>query len=269
MSERRSEPPSPRELIDIMLNTPGEKTDSYNRFHTYSLGNRAWLLAQGCPSEPIGNYRFWQSIGRQVKRGSSAYYILRPITIRTGEQDEDGEEITIKRFKPVKSVFPVSMTEGEPLPEFQPREWSATRALGALAIKQVPFQLMDGNPAGYSYGRNVAINPVAPYPHKTLVHEMAHIEHGHTDESSVAEYLTHRGHMEFEAEGTAYLVMNDIDPDEKHHDKAVMRGYVASWLNGAQPADRSIMKVISTADRILTAGRDVAGAELSTAKKSA
>jgi len=71
--------------------------------------------------------------------------------------------------------FVLSQTVGD---EFMPTnlpEWNAQQALAALNIEQIGFTHTDGNCQGYARQRQIAINPVAQLPHKTLFHEAAHL----------------------------------------------------------------------------------------------
>ena len=256
------------DLLDNMLNVEGSLGDTYRRFYQYSTSNCAFLLMQGCPVEPIATFKGWQSVGRTVAKGARAFYIQRPILVKTGEIDQEtGEEKKIQRFKPVKSIFPIGMTEGEALPDMELPEWSKERALGALGIREVAFQEFDGNMAGYSVAREVAINPAGPHPEKTLTHELGHIILGHTTTDAHEDYLKHRGIREFEAEATAHIVTTElgiITPEMA----SVSRGYLQSWLSGEKPDDSSIRAVFKAADAILVAGRepvDEAGADGSAA----
>lgn len=245
--------PSMTELMNEALNAPGRLSDTYERFWTYSYGNQLWLRMQGA-HEPIASYKGWQALGRQVIKGASAYYVLRPITVKSKtEVDDDGKPLTYTKFKPVKGAFPYSMTEGEELPEVEPREWSKERALGALGIRQVAFDEIDGNKQGYSYDRNVAINPMARYALKTLWHEMGHIEAGHTEPGTVEQYETHRGLFEFEAEATAYIGMHEIGEDQSMNAEE-SRAYIRNWLGGDTPPDSSIRKVFRLVDLIRRSG---------------
>lgn len=240
-------------LLDNMLNVEGSLDDTYRRMYMYSTRNCAFLAMQGCPIEPVATFQGWTNVNRQVQKGSRAYYILRPITIKLDEIDEKtGENKTIGRFKPVKAIFPISMTEGEPLPEIVHPEWNKERALAALAIKQVAFESFDVNTQGHSYERNFAINPTAKYPHKTMAHELGHIVLGHTTADPSQDL--HRGLAEFGAEATAHLVTNELgllSPEAA----SVSRAYVQSWLHGKEPSDKDIKAVFSATDTILKAGR--------------
>jgi hypothetical protein len=91
---------------------------------------------------------------------------VRPIVIE--KKTHDGEvEDKLRRFKPVNCLFTVSQTEGDELPPVEPRGWDKQRALTTLDIRQVPYELIDGNTQDYSYKRDFAINPVAVNPTHT------------------------------------------------------------------------------------------------------
>lgn len=254
--EVRQEPGENIEWVRLMeeaLTMPGSLSSVYSRFYNYSFFNQILLYSQGV-LEPVNTYGRWQAMGRQVQKGSKAKSILRPIFMKV-RSDETGElEQKVKGFKMVKCLFGASETEGDPLPEYEPKEWDSKQAMGALAIRQIPFTLLDGSTQGFSTGREVAINPVAEYPLKTLLHEMGHIVLGHTSTEGLEQYQTHRGVMEFGAESTAYLVMNDIGGNDEM-DAAGSRGYIQTWLSGLKPTDEQIKGVFKATDQILKAGR--------------
>ncbi|MCA4995131.1 hypothetical protein HWD35_10445 [Tsukamurella tyrosinosolvens] len=243
-------------LLDQALSVEGSLGNVYRRFHNYSTSNCAFLLMQGCPIEPIATYQRWQQIGRQVIKGASAFYVQRPIMVKTGEVDEKtGEDRKIKRYKPVKSIFPVSMTEGEPLAEVDLPAWSSARALAALAIRQVAFEDFDGNKQGYSIGRDFAVNPAAKYPQKTMFHEIGHIALGHTVPDQLAEYARHRGVAEVQAEAVAHLSMTELGlmtPEMA----SVSRAYLQTWGGSKEVSDWHIRRVFQATDQILEAGRE-------------
>lgn len=240
------------QLIETALTAPGNLNGVYSRFYNYSFGNQILLLMQGV-REPVATYDRWRSIGRQVLRGSKAKEIVRPITVT--RKDEDGEvEATFTRFKLVKCLFGYSETTGEELPPVEPSQWHLQTALDTLDIKQVPFEHLDGNCQGMSWDRNISVSPVAVFPLKTTMHEIAHVVSGHTVPENHAEYREHRGRCEFEAEGSAYLVMNELGMLSEEQ-ASVSRGYLQTWLRGERPPDTSIRRVFSTTDAIVRAGR--------------
>lgn len=239
-------------LIEEALNMPGAMGSTYSRFYNYSYLNCLLLMSQGV-REPVATYRKWAELGRQVQKGSKAKAILRPIAYK-GKNDQGEDEQKIGGFKMVNCLFTVSETEGDDLPEYEPAEWGEPRALGALAIRKVQFEQLNGNIAGYSIDRDIAISPVAPYPFKTLVHEIGHVVLGHTSPEQIGEYQGHRGVKEFQAEATAYLTLTELEATDQM-DAAESREYIRSWLKGERPDDASIKQVFGAVDKILKAGR--------------
>jgi hypothetical protein len=229
--------------------------DTYNRFYTYSFMNQMLLLMQGV-QEPVATYQRWKDIGRQVLRGSKAKEIVRPITIK--KKDDDGEvESSFTRFKLVKCLFTYSETEGEELPPIETPGWDLDAALGTLRITRAPYTLLDGNTQGFSWGRNIAINPVATDPLGTTFHELGHVVLGHTEPDKAAQYATHRGIFEFQAEATSYLTMHELGVVSEDQ-ASESRAYIQGWLRTERPSDAGIRQVFSATDTILRAGRSVA-----------
>ena len=250
-TQRLTTPPHWSDLLKTALELPGQAGNTYNRFRRFSLGNQALLLMQGV-QEPVHTYKGWLSLNRQVKRGSKAKVIYVPM-FRKETTEKGDEEKRLSGFKLVPSMFGVSETEGDDLPEYEPPDWSKERAMSKLSLVQVSFETLEGNAQGYSVGRQFAINPVAVYPFKTTLHEMAHIVTGHTVPDKLTEYQTHRGLFEFEAEGAAYLLMNELDSTDQFN-AAESRQYIQTWLQGEEPPESSIKRVFSTADKIYRAG---------------
>lgn len=243
-------------LLEAALTIEGSTGNTYSRLYNYSMGNRALLMYQGVIPQPVATFNRWKEVDRHVKRGAKAKAILRPITVKLRDEvDEEGNPKTMTRFKLVNSVFPISDTEGEPLPELELPQWSKARALATLAITEVPFQTFNGNVQGYSFGRNIAINPAAKYPVRTTAHELGHIVSGHTSQDALAEYEQHRGVFEFEAEGTAHLVLNEIgqlDSDVA----SVSRAYLQGWMGQQKPTEKSVRTIFKATDAIVNAGRE-------------
>lgn len=251
MVERLTETPEWSRLMTEALTMPGHLSSVYSRFYNYSFNNQILLFIQGV-TEPVATFKRWKDLNRNVKKGSKAKAILRPITVTLRDDlDDEGNPKKITKFKLVNAIFTVSDTEGEELPEYKPAEWCEETALSALGITRVSFDEVDGNTQGYSHGKSVAINPVAAYPFKTLFHELGHVVLGHTE--TPEEYRKHRGIREFQAEAVAYLCMNSVGAQE-HMDASGSRGYIAHWLQGDTPSDAAIKAVFKAVDEILRAG---------------
>lgn len=256
------------------LNSPGALGNTYNRFYNYSFLNQIRLLMQGV-NEPVATYRRWLELGRQVQKGSKAKTVLAPILV-TKRDKETGKPILTKTgatqqvlvgFRDSNTVFGFSDTDGDELPEIVLPAWNADTALTALGVKRTKFRHLDGNTQGYSTdddkGKRVAVNPAAPYPAKTLLHELAHIVLGHCKALTDQTGEFHRGIAEFEAESVAYLVATELQL--KDWNPSESRGYITHWLeneghdpegsNGDAFDDKNVSRIFSAANKILVAGR--------------
>ncbi|HET8908329.1 MAG TPA: hypothetical protein VFN11_15340, partial [Ktedonobacterales bacterium] len=211
------------------------------------------------------SYSRWQSLGRHILKGSRAKDVIVPVLIKEPAPDEEpAEDETLEErrervarligFKVVRAVFALSDTEGADLPPAPVPGWDLQKALDKLGIKEVPFESTDGNLQGWSHGLEYALNPISVHPNKTRFHELGHIVLGHTMPHRHGEYVLHRGLMEFEAEGTAYLVMNELgllDDETASHS----RGYIQHWIQDERPPETSIRRVFRAAEAILKTGR--------------
>lgn len=246
-------------LLNDAVSQPGKISAAYSAFHNYSLGNMmaaaSQLAARGLDLGPIASFMSWKEKGRSVKKGSKAIALCMPITCKGKRETEAGttEEFSFGRFVWKNNWFVLSETEGEDfIHEAKTAAWSPEKALSALDINQVKFKMADGNCQGYASGRNIAINPVAALPHKTRFHELAHIVLGHSTEGIMTDSdRTPRDIREVEAEGTAYILCALLSLPGLTES----RGYVQSWLAGAEISERSAQRIYKAADTIFKAGQ--------------
>lgn len=286
--EKKHERPDWGALFMEALAKPGRLADCYATFHEYSLGNRilaaTQLATRGLPLAPIASFGKWKALGRSVKKGEKAIFLIMPLTIsRKPEDDEPASTETAPedRTESVKGTangkksgftifvlkphwFSLDQTEGE---KYEPKvdlpEWDKAKALSRLGVVEERFELMDGNTQGYAIPgeKRVAINPLAAMPWKTLFHEIAHCLL-HSKEAQMADgALMPRDIKEAEAEAVAYLCCATLGLpglDES-------RGYIQDWLGSkersAEFAKKSAARVFSAADRILKAGTDASKEE--------
>jgi hypothetical protein len=252
-------------LLVEAVNKPGLIMKAYSNFHSYSLGNQLLALVQcqmrGLQPGPINTFPKWQELGRHVKRGERALMLCMPITCkrRDGATDKEANgEGTFTSFVYKARWFVLTQTEGEDLqPQVIP-EWDAKRALAVLAIDQIPFDSTEGNCQGFARKRQIAINPVAQLPHKTLFHELAHVVIGHTTEADFADTeKTPRNLREVEAEAVAILCCESLELEGADY----CRGYLQNWLyqgvgfDASAIPEKSAQKIFRAADQILRAGR--------------
>ncbi len=254
-------------LLVEAVNKPGMIMEAYSAFHSYSIGNQILAMVQcqmrGLEPGPINTFPGWQALGRSVKRGERALILCMPITRKTRDEEapknegENGER-TFTSFMHKARWFVISQTVGE---EFTPPrlpDWEAERALAALDIERIAFTDTDGNCQGYARKRQIAINPVAQLPHKTLFHETAHVILGHTTEADFTDtQRTPKNLREVEAESVALLCCEALNLEGSEF----CRGYIQNWLCPAIGYDadaipeKSAQKIFRAADQILRAGR--------------
>jgi len=250
-TDHKSTAPAWSTLLSEAVTKPGLMLQAYNAFHSYSVGNQLLAIVQlgarGLPAAPINTYPGWLSKGRQVKKGEKALVLCQPVTFK----DKVDPEVRRLGFMYKARWFALSQTEGEDIAPPVIPAWSKIDALFELDIEQIPFDLSDGNMQGFARKRQLAINPLAALPHKTLFHELAHIVLGHTAEAEFADTeRTPKSLREAEAESVALLCCESLNLDGADY----CRGYIQNWLAGETIPDESARKIFRAADLILKAG---------------
>lgn len=261
-------------LLTDAVSRPGLISSAYSLFWRYSVGNQIWALVQCLlrPLEPgpLNTYRGWQKLGRQVRRGERAITLVMPVTLRRPSAavptppetppasvdaagTPDGDH-TYTRFIERPYWFVLAQTDGPPVPVEAVPAWDRERALATLNIELVPFHETDGNCQGYARFRQVAVSPIAFLPHRTLLHEIAHVQLGHTAEVAGlvdGDDRTPRDLREVEAESVALLCSASLGLTGEDFS----RGYIQHWLKSEAIPERSVQRIFKAADAILRAGR--------------
>ena len=228
-----------------------------SRFHRYSVNNTMLIYMQRPDATLVAGYGKWRDQFKlNVLRGEKGIKIIAPapykktilaekldpltrIPIRdsNGKTVTEEREITIPMFKPV-TVFDISQTEGEPLPELAEtltgdvKEFStfmeALRRSSPVPIcmEDMP-QFMDGYfqmkeqriaiRKGMSEVQTIA----------AAIHEIAHAKLHDNTKTQIGERKDQRT-AEVEAESIAYAVCAYYDI----HTEANSFGYIASWSKG-------------------------------------
>jgi hypothetical protein len=253
-------------LLVEAVNKPGLIMKAYSAFHQYSLGNQLLALVQcqlrGIQPGPINTFPKWQALGRCVKRGERALTLCMPITHKRRDEesntnDEAKGEHTFTSFVHRARWFVVSQTEGQELSATPIPQWDAEQALATLGIERIEFDSTDGNCQGFAKGRQLAINPLAQLPHKTLFHEAAHCLLHTAEDNFTDSELTPRSLREVEAEAVALLCCESLGLDGATY----CRGYIQNWISRGIGIDasaipeKSAQKIFRAADQIIRAGR--------------
>lgn len=247
--------------------TSGEEFRRYlafsARFHRYSARNCLLILCQRPDASRVAGYRRWQEMGRQVRRGEEAIRILAPVS-RTVEDEATGEKARALVGFRVASVFDVSQTDGEPMPEApRPEDLDpddpagvASRVYGGLRglceAEGVPVDLRDLAPAYYgSYHhkeRRIVLNRALPEVERatTLAHELAHhMLHRQDDAGATSTKAT----RETEAEGVAFAVFSYFGFDTSRFSFA----YVSRYAGEPEVLTAALDRIQKAAHRMIEA----------------
>jgi hypothetical protein len=228
--------------------------DVQARFHHYSPGNVALILAQRPESTRVAGYNAWLRMHRYVKRGERAIKIIVPMTKKI--ETEDGEEER-KLIFGTGNVFDISQTDGEPLPEVAVPTLEGdegaplfTRLSELAQAEQLTVRTVtpDAMPTDTMMGyyekdqRAIFIREAAPLQMvKTLAHELGHHFAGHARSDPESETA---------AEAIAYVVCAHFGLDTGERSFP----YIATWAQDKkvlQQALTTIQKVSATMiDRI-------------------
>ncbi|WP_448812140.1 ImmA/IrrE family metallo-endopeptidase [Agromyces bauzanensis] len=233
-----------------------------NGLNRWSWNNRLLAIMQlmnrgaDVAAPHLMGFRQWEQLGRRVKKGAKAIWILAPIIVRSRDSDDGEDDRRVVGFKNVP-VFNITDTDGDPLPappvkpaagEATPGTLEGLKARVALAGYAYRETEIPGcNPAtgegtqGYTspQSKEIVIDSRLSPAHKASViaHELGHVHCGHVDPANLGDYQRHRGRMETEAEMAAYLVTRSRGMHRDQVD-AFSPGYIAGWSGG----DSSVLK---------------------------
>lgn len=232
--------------------------DVMSKFHQYSFQNQILISIQRPGATRVAGFKVWKGLGRSVMKGEKGIAILAPRVINRRNK-ETGEPELDEHGKPKRAVvgftsatvFDVSQTDGEPLPEVY-QELSEDPPAGFVedlekAIVANGYQVVYEETGSAALGftspssKRVVIDPdLSPGTRATtLAHELGHIECGHLDR--LEEYHTGhggcRGEMEVQAESFSYVLakMNGMRTNLKPASE-----YVASWQQTDKDALRKV-----------------------------
>lgn len=232
-----------------------------SKFRQYSLNNTILLYAAN--ASLVAGYKKWAAVfHRHVKRGEKGIQILggRAVkyevekvvkdTFGNPKLGADGKiltktmEFTKMVYFPV-TVFDISQTEGEPLPEL------VRPLIGTVAEYQRVMDALEKispYPIEYVNADNITMpgaNGVCSHADhkiqvlddmsqiqtvKTLIHEIAHAQCHIPQDVEMAEHNLSREVKEIEAESIACIVADHLGLDTSSYSFA----YVASWAQGKE-----------------------------------
>lgn len=140
----------------------------------WSFTNQMIMLAHG--TTDARGYNQWKKAGRQVQKGSKAFYIFGPNLVEkeTDELDENGDpktETILTGFHTIP-VFAKEDTEGDSL-EYEPEERPELESVAEALGYEVEYSPSDGTAYGSIELDNNRIN-LNSEANSTFFHELAH-----------------------------------------------------------------------------------------------
>ena len=253
------------QYLDMALNEPGELGKFYTYFREYSIGNQFYVFAQCLNRDlklgPIATYKKWKELNRNVTKGSKALGMLWPVTFQRKDKDgkplfdKEGNPLMMTTFKVRFHHFLLCQTEGQESTEIKNPNFDTDLLLKNLGIKKVSFDMANGNCQGFARTKEkeIAINPIAHNPRKTLIHEVAHcLLHG---EDNIE--FSHGSELptdikEVEAESVAYIVSAILGDDDEN--LKYSRGYIQHWKQDNELSEDTMKRIFKAVDTILKAG---------------
>lgn len=242
-------------------------------FHNYSPRNTMLIMLQNPNATKVAGFNTWQKIGRYVKRGEKGIKIVawapRSVEVETKIKDKDGNYILdengkektaltrqqIPNYKAV-TVFDVSQTQGEPLPELT-NELKAsvknyTDYYNSLSkISKYSINFVDQSVLGTAKGScnhsdktiKIKKDMTESQTIKTLVHEIAHSRFHSNSEIS-------RQQKEIEAESVAFVVCEHLGFDTSDYSFP----YLAAWSAGKElkVLENSLSNIQREANALIT-----------------
>lgn len=243
-----------KELFTSEMYTEYLKTMS--QFHNYSFNNTLLIAMQKPDATLVAGYQAWQKkFKRQVKKGEKGIQIIAPAPIREKEEIEkfdpetnepilrpDGQPETeevvhiIPRFR-IATVFDVSQTYGEPLPELETPELMGNvenyevfmQALREISPVPIRFDEIESGAKGYysTVNKETVIQQGMSEMQtmKTGIHETTHAK---LHDREIMEELGEKKNQmtrEVEAESVAYTVCQYFGLDTSDYSFP----YIAGW----------------------------------------
>lgn len=233
-----------------------EYLKTMSQFHSYSFNNTLLIHLQKPDATLVAGYQAWQKkFHRQVKRGEKGIQIIAPAPIREKEEVEkidpatlepvlkpDGTpemeevEYTIPRFR-ITTVFDVSQTDGEPLPELATPELMGSvenyeifmQAIRDISPVPIRFDEIESGAKGFysSIDKEIVIqNGMSEcQTMKTGIHEVTHAKLHDRDVMEEMGEKKDKLTREVEAESVAYTVCQYFGLDTSEYSFP----YIAGW----------------------------------------
>ena len=236
-----------------------EYLKTMSQFHNYSFNNTLLIAMQKPEATLVAGLATWnKKFNRRVKRGEKGIKIIAPAPIREKEEIEkfdtetnepvlrpDGQPETeevehiIPRFR-VATVFDISQTQGDPLPELDTPELMGSvenfeifmKAIGMVSPAPMRYAEIEGDSKGYYSNANKEIvirdGMSEKQTMKTAVHEVTHAMCHDRDLMEELGEKKNKMTIETEAESVAFTVCSFFGFDTSDYSFPYLAGWASS-----------------------------------------
>lgn len=208
---------------------------------SWSLGNRLLMLLAG--TEDARGFKQWQKVGRKVKKGAKAFYILAPRTIKKVDESTGEENYILAGFLTVP-VFRYEDTEGEEViyPDYSPHSLPPLFDVAEYYGIKVRYGAFSGRFYG-AYTPSKGDILLCSHDEAVFFHELAHAVHNTIKPLKPGQ----DPHQEIVAETVAatLCIMYGFDGGVYNAKK-----YIEMYSGGKDPL-RNIMQVLSDVEKVL------------------
>jgi hypothetical protein len=212
----------------------------------WSFGNQILMLLAG--TEDARGYRQWGDVGRYVRKGSKAFYILGPVFIKkrldSSDPGDDEEVDVLVGFRAIP-VFRLEDSEGAELPTYTPRDPPPLLEVAERFGMKVNYLRLSSGVYGLTdYERQIIT--LATEDWTVFWHELAHAIH--------RSYEPKTGHgQEPEAEAVAQLVAATLARLYGRPDDSFSWTYISTQARSASPREVGAlcMRVLDRARKVL------------------
>ena len=206
-------------------------------FRQYSYRNVLLIAKQFPEAVSVAGFHAWRRLGRSVRKGERAIWILAPSKAQAS--GEDGALQYVTRFISVP-VFDISQTEGRDLPMICERlvagddshafeRLSNAASLLGFRVERCELELgVNGECSFVEQLIKIERRNSDAQQVKSIAHELAH--------AILHEQTKDRARAELEAESVAYVVCSQLGIDSSGYSF----GYVASWVGDTSLATKAL-----------------------------
>jgi antirestriction protein ArdC len=208
---------------------------------SWSLGNQLLTILSG--TSDARGFNQWIKVGRHVKKGSKAIYILAPNTRKIKDEETEEEKTIVTGFRGMP-VFRFEDTDGAALKEYEPKTPLPLKEVAENWGIKITYSKTRRGEFGYFSPKEDRINLCVEDP-DVFFHELGHLAH--------SKFETLKGGQDPEQEAIAELTAATLASMYGYDVKSEAYQYIKSYSQSKTPEQvgRFCMKVAGKVQKVL------------------